>query len=181
MTETGIWSKKEADLYHQSSPKLAEWIKNYLDPEFPVYDFGCGNGYYLGELEKSGFLCYGFEGTAMKYLCNHVKLCDLTKPQTVTHRGSVLSLEVGEHLPIWAEQTFLDTITNACNGDLIISWALPGQPGVGHINCQPKEYIVSEVERRGFKFLHDFTEDARNNVDENTSWFTRTLLVFSRI
>lgn len=180
MTETGIWSKEEAEKYHQSSPKLAQWFLDYLDPEKPVYDFGCGNGYYLAELEKAGFTCYGFEGTPMEYLCNNVRVCDLTKPQTVIHKGSVISLEVGEHLPKWAEQTFLDTITNACAQDLILSWALPNQPGVGHVNCQPHEYIISEVERRGFKYWENLTIHARKHVDKNCDWLERTLLVFER-
>lgn len=181
MNAHGIWTQEEADKYHQSSPKLARWIYNYLDNDYPVYDFGCGNGFYLHELEQGGFLCWGIEGGITDRLCNNIMYKDLTAYVKVPSKGSVLSLEVGEHLPKWAEQTFLNTITDACHKDLIISWALPGQPGVGHVNCLPKEYIISEIERRGFKFLPDFTEDARKNIDPNCDWFERTLLVFERL
>lgn len=181
MTETGIWSQQEADKYHQSSPKLAEWLVNNLLEHLPVYDFGCGNGYYLGQLEKAGYYCVGFEGTKLNnFLCKNVRIADLTKFIHVEPRGTVISLEVAEHLPIWAEQIFLNTITNACEKDLILSWALPNQPGVGHVNCRPKDYVISELDKRGFKFAEFATEEARLNIDDNTDWFRRTLLLFTR-
>lgn len=185
MTETGIWSADEANKYHQNSPKLAEWLKNYLDHNEVVYDFGCGTGYYLNHLYNNDFVVHGYEGTKHIRMDCHdhfVDIVDLTSPieEFPLGCGSVISLEVGEHLPKWAEQTFLNTITEACDTDLVISWALPSQPGIGHVNCQPKEYIVSEIERRGFKFLPEVTEDARKNIDPNCDWFERTLLVFER-
>jgi len=183
MTETGIWNQSEADKYHQHSPKLATWLENYLDPEEIVYDFGCGQNYYLAHLEKclNEFQCLGFEGEKLNnFFSGNVMIRDLTKPIEIRMRGSVLSLEVGEHLPKWSEQTFLDTITGACLVDLVMSWATLGQPGVGHINNQPHDYIISEVERRGFEFLQEETKQARLNVDDNCSWFQRNLMVFER-
>ena len=93
----------------------------------------------------------------------------------------VITLEVGEHIPKEHEQTFLDTITNSCGDKLVMSWALPGQPGIGHINCQPREYIIAEVERRGFRYLPELTEEAKQHVDDNCDWFRRTLLIFERV
>lgn len=181
MTETGIWSQQEADKYHQSSPKLAEWMIDNFIQNLPVYDFGCGNGYYLGELEKNGYYCVGFEGTQLNnFKCKTVRIADLTQQIHVEPRGTVVSLEVGEHLPKWAEQIFLNTITNACEKDLLLSWALPNQPGVGHVNCQPRGYIISELDKRGFKYIDFATEDAMNSVDDNTDWFRRTLFCFVR-
>lgn len=185
MNKNGIWDQSEADKYHQSSPKLAKWIEFHLVMEEgeddPVYDFGCGNGYYLHQLSLNGFTCVGFEGYMLNnFIHSPVVIHDLTQPIHIERKGSVISLEVGEHLPKSAEQTFLDTITDACKKTLIISWALPGQPGVGHINCQPQDYIISEIERRGFSYMPNQTMDGRDNVDPNCDWFERTLLVFTR-
>lgn len=179
MTETGIWSQTEADKYHQSSPKLADWLAKYLPPDEIVIDFGCGNAYYISQLEKVGFRCCGVEGTQLNnFLHPNIKIQDLTQRVNLGFIGSVISLEVGEHLPKDAEQTFIDTLCFHSNGALIVSWALPGQPGVGHINCQPQEYIISEFERRGFRYIPEATKDARAHIDKNTDWFERTLLVF---
>lgn len=179
--KNGSWTQDVADSTHQSSPMLAEWLKNYLNNKLPVIDFGCGNGFYLSELEKHDFICTGVEGFRLNNFKNRNTIIqDLTKPFDLKRRGSVLSLEVAEHLPKSAEQTFLDTITNHCNGDLIFSWALTGQPGVGHVNCVDQNYAISEIERRGFIFLPIQTQDARENIDECCNWFQRTMLIFKK-
>lgn len=178
----GIWDQFLADRYHQSSPKLALWLASFFDPNKHVLDFGCGNAFYIGELASVGFRCTGVEGYKLKkFYHDDILIHDLTKPINLhCSDGNVLSLEVGEHLPEAAEQIFLDTITSHCTGKLVMSWALPGQPGVGHINCKPQEYIMDEVKRRGFLLDVEATVDARKNVDDNTDWFRRTLLVFQR-
>lgn len=181
MNHSGVWSQQEADQFHQSSPKLARWLANYLPKDQHVIDFGCGNGFYLNELSKEGFECTGVEGAKLdNFLFNHICIHDLTQPIHLAWRGSVISLEVGEHLPPAAEQTFMDSITNHCTKDLIISWALPNQPGVGHWNCLSQDYVIDQVVKRGFKYLVRATTEARENIDDNTDWFRRTLMVFRK-
>jgi hypothetical protein len=182
----GIWNQWQADQYHQNSPKLAKWIEWFLAyknaENDPVYDMGCGVGYYIHHLENNGFTCYGIEGFKLNnFMCSNPLIMDLTKPIEFERKGSVISLEVGEHLDKSAEQTFLNTVTNACKENLILSWAELGQPGVGHVNTQPQEYIISEVKKRGFKHNEKRTLEAREQIDECCNWFRRTLLVFERI
>lgn len=182
MTETGIWNQWQADQYHQSSPKLAAWLASYLPKETSVLDLGCGNAFYCAELAKKGFKCLGVEGYELNnFMHDNIQIQDLTKP-LVFYGGyeNVLSLEVGEHIPKEHEQTFLDNVCFACNANLIISWALSGQPGVGHINTRPQPYIINRVSERGFIYLRSETNDARHNIDDNTDWFRRTLLVFRK-
>lgn len=181
MTETGIWSQQEADKYHASSPMLARWLAHHFQKDQTVIDFGCGNGFYCAELERFGFTTVGIEGGRLNNsLHNNVLIHDLTLPLKLEHIGSVLCLETGEHLPKSGEQNLLDTIAYHCESDLVMSWATPGQPGVGHINNQPHEYIISEVEKRGFKYLDNVSLEARRNADNHTSWFQRNLMVFKR-
>jgi SAM-dependent methyltransferase len=180
MTE-GIWDQFTADKYHQSSPKLAAWLAGYLSKEKSVIDFGCGNAFYCAELAKLGFESVGVEGFPLNnFLHDQIAIMDLTKPFNMPIRGSVISLEVGEHLPKEFEQTFLDNITNHCSGDLVLSWALPKQPGIGHVNCLPQEYVINEVVKRGFDYYPLVTVEAREHIDDNCDWFRRTLLVFGK-
>ena len=189
MDNTGVWSQWQADTYHQSSPKLAAWMANYLDRKIPIVDFGCGNAFYISELEKKGFTCMGVEGEALNnFQHKNILISNLADPATLfdvmkwaPSDLNCISLEVGEHIPKEFEQIFLDTVTSGCTDFLILSWALLGQPGIGHVNCQPQEYIINEIERRGFWYMEKDTLYARDNVDENCNWFRNTILVFKKI
>jgi tryptophanyl-tRNA synthetase len=182
-TTNGIWDQWQADQYHQSSPKLAAWLAAYLPKNDCVIDMGCGNGFYMNELWKKGFSCLGVEGFHLdNFLHDNVVIADLIKPLVLPPGwiGTIVSLEVGEHLPESAEDIFLDNINRHCYKHLIISWALPGQPGIGHINCRPQEYIMEKLNKLGFEFCPMATIDARVHIDDNCDWFRRTLMIFER-
>lgn len=180
--EDGIWDQATADDIHQGSDNLARFLIGYLPKEEPVYDFGCGNGFYLGKLEAYGFKCIGVEGFQLhNFQCSDVIIHNLIKKMTVTTKGSVISLEVGEHLPKSAQENFMQTVTENCSGKLVFSWAELNQPGVGHINCRDQKEVIADVVSRGFKYMEEITMQVRETIEENTSWFSRTLLIFERV
>ena len=178
----GIWTKEDAE-HHQSSLKFAKWLAGYLPKDTPVVDFGCGNGYYVSYLENNGFIATGIDGNDnIEWLCKAFYHFDLSKPLADIGRvHSVLSLEVGEHLPKEAQETFIQNLTKNCKKHLILSWASIGQPGIGHINCRDQKEVIADVESRGFKLNDAATKEARANVDPNCDWLERNLLVFERI
>ncbi len=179
--KNGIWNAEHAK-HHQSSEKLAKWLAGYLPLHQPVLDFGCGNGYYIGYLQQLGFSGAGYDGHNIENpLCRNFFVKDLTIPLDLALKGSVISLEVGEHLPNSAQQTFMQTLVRNCTDHLVLSWAEIGQPGIGHINCRSQEDVINDVESRGFKLNKEATADVRNNIDDNCDWFRRTLLIFERI
>lgn len=192
--QNGVWTQETADATHQSSPNLASFLAYYLPKDKPVFDFGCGNGYYLGQLEKAGFEGLGFEGYQLNnFQCSKVTIADLTKGVRILNpvqngdiegkylKGSVISLEVGEHLPKAAQETFMQTLTQNCSKHLVMSWAEIGQPGLGHINCRDQKEVIADVCARGFRYIEDLTMQVRATIEDNTSWFQRTLLIFERI
>lgn len=177
----GIWNAESAK-HHQSSLKFAQWLASYLPKETIVMDFGCGNGYYVGYLENQCFYAYGLDGNdQVEMLCNSFYKADLSHNIKLSNKCSVMSLEVGEHLPKSAQETFVSNLVNACDKHLILSWASIGQPGIGHINCRDQKEVIADIESRGFKLNEQATTEARSNVDENCSWLTRNLLIFERI
>lgn len=179
--KNGIWDQQTADETHQSSENLAKFLIEYLPKDKPVYDFGCGNAFYLGKLEAAGFYCTGYEGYRLNnFKSSTVYQHDLTQPIHGLKPGSVISLEVGEHLPKEAQETFMKTVTENCSGKLIFSWAEIGQPGLGHINCRDINEVIADVESRGFAYRKSLTEKVRESIEENTSWFERTLLIFEK-
>lgn len=178
MTETGIWDNNEAG-NHQSSEDLAIYIL-LLDPGQYVIDMGCGRADYLRLLTDENFEhIIGVEGTVLpEHRGMDIRYLDLSEPIDLGVKGQVLCLEVGEHIPEQYEQTVLDNITKHCNSTLILSWGLPGQPGIGHVNCKPMDYIINEIERRGFKYNKIESELVRAAPHKNALWFKDTLMIF---
>lgn len=177
----GIWTKQDAE-HHQTSQKLADWIKKAMETYSlkSFCDFGCGNGFYVNELLDSSYYGIGIEGNAngIKYPLN-VFIGDLTKKLYLSHDVSI-SLEVGEHLDKVHQEIFMENICDSTNLLLILSWAEIGQAGIGHVNCRSQEDVIADVESRGFILDKELTKDARQNIDDNTDWFRRTLLIFKR-
>lgn len=176
----GIWTKKEFE-QHQSSPKLAAWLASYLPKETPVIDFGCGNGYYMGYLERQGFQAIGLDGNDnADILCSNFHKADLSAPFDLGVKGAVLSLETLEHMPKQYEDVAVNNLISHCENILVVSWASVGQPGIGHINCQNKEYVIDLFTSKGFTLNEESTADARKNIDKNCDWFERNLLIFNK-
>lgn len=176
MKANGAWGAAEAQ-YHQSSEFLGDYFSLRFDIEKPVIDFGCGPGYYVRRLMDAGFRAYGYDG----YKANEwVRECDLSKPFDLGLRGTVISLEVGEHIPKEFQEVYTDTITRHCDGLLVMSWAEVGHPGIGHVNCRDQDEVIADIVGRGFLFLNNETAEVRKGIEDNVDWFRRTLLIFER-
>lgn len=180
MQQNGIWTDEEAQ-FHQHSQNLADFLKGYLPKDTPVLDLGCGAGFYVNELNLSGFKAMGVDGFKLSNTCtDEIMVHDLTQPFDAMKKSSIICLEVGEHLPKEAQETLMQTMTGNCDKHLIMSWAEIGQPGIGHINCRDQQEVILDVESRGFTYLPELTQQVRATIEEHTSWFQRTLLIFER-
>ena len=179
---TGYWSKKLAE-EHMFCEELAEWISNYLDKNKTIHDFGCGNGSYLKYLQSKGFTdLTGYEGEIPNKEFSHILKQDLSQVFDVKNKGNVICLEVGEHIPKQYQDIFLDNICNACDGKLILSWAIRGQYSSSHVNCLNNEEVIPEVERRGFRYIKDDSIKARNSINPNgCNWFCDTILIYEKL
>lgn len=178
-----IWDLETAKAEHQHSPKLAEALIRLLPIDKPVIDFGCGKGTYLAALQKKGYECFGLEGTpGIKQIADfdNIMEWDLTKPWKSTYQGSVISLEVAEHIPAEHEKTFIETITGACDEWLVLSWAIKGQGGCGHHNEQDAAYVIRRIEERGFKYLELPSVILRQEGGKDCWWFSNSIYCFKR-
>jgi hypothetical protein len=186
---TGIYNQAIAEQYgYPKSEALAHKLENVFDRKNFVIDLGCGDAFYILRLRSEDFNVVGVDGyisEALKNLAEHTAnftyiQTDLSKPVAgVT--GQVLSLEVGEHIPVQFEQTFIDNLCRHCTSRMVISWALPGQHGVGHVNCRPNDYIIDQITKRGFKFNDDETDYLRNDIEPHVSYFAKTIMVFDKV
>jgi len=186
ISKTGFWNAETAHQHHVHSTELSAWICEFLKDykNERIYDFGCGLGNYLKDLQDSGFIYpVGFEGDIPKskvFETVSVYKEDLSTPINIHKKGNVISLEVGEHIPAEFQDVFIDNITGACNNYLITSWAIRGQAGFGHVNCLDNHEIIPEFEKRGFKYLPEESESARSIIQDYCHWFRNTIFIFKK-
>lgn len=145
-----------------------------------IIDLGCGPGKYVKFLKEYGLDTIGVDGNpGTKEFNSELLVADLAEPQDFGKKwDAVMSLEVGEHIPKEFEKTFLDNIKKHSTKWVVLSWAVPKQNGFGHVNCQPNDYIISEMAASGFVFQPDKTAGLRK--DASLFWFKNTIMVFCK-
>jgi hypothetical protein len=105
---------------------------------------------------------------------------DLTNKISLTPKGNIICLEVGEHIPQRYTQQFLENINENCDNYLIMSWAIRGQGGYGHFNELNNDEVIPMFENMGFKYLTDDSQRARQNIEDVCAYFRNTIMIFKR-
>jgi hypothetical protein len=177
----GIWDyaeakkrldNKEGWIFDKS---LAEKIYDAYKPE-SVVDFGCGPGHYCKFLSSLGCIVEGYDGVT-GFDIFPVNPINLAAPLVhIKKYELVLCLEVGEHIPKEYEDIFIKNLLDSMDKTLILSWAIPGQGGMGHVNEQRNEYVIEKLTKLGLKFLEKETMELRGS--STLTHFKNTILVF---
>lgn len=145
-----------------------------------VCDLGCGNGSYVKLLRSFGIVCDGFDGTPkVRDYGPFLYVADLSTPVNLGRYDWVLSLEVGEHIPAIYESVFLDNIHRHNSVGVVMSWAVPGQGGQGHVNERPNHYIAQKMASLGY-WRDVQSENILRMVSTKFSYFKDTLMVYRR-
>lgn len=174
---TGIWH--ESHLPYKTSGRLVRAILGVLPLPATVRDLGCGDGTYLAEFGEQGCRVSGIEGTPSACVAPYVCCADLTEPLELPPVDLTLCIEVGEHIPSDGTARLLDNIVRSVGRDLVLSWAVPEQPGHGHVNCQPNEVVIGWLTDRGLRHDAASTAQLRKDLaDDDCWWFPDTLMVF---
>ena len=179
--ENGAWVVGESEPGHCYVEQMSDIIINIINQKKPelVYDFGCGYGEYVRDISLLGIEAVGFEAYPNKKVYDNIQELDLSVPVLLERSADIsISLEVGEHIPVKFEQVFIDNICNNTKSTVILSWAIEGQDGDGHVNCKNNDYVISEMAKRGFLF-DDAALELRNAFDSK-HWFYNTLMLFSK-
>jgi len=122
-----------------------------------------------------------FDGSPFieKLTAGRVRFLDLAVPQFwLPVYDWTICLEVLEHVPANYEATALDNLTRHARLGVVLSWALPGQNGFGHVNTRPGDYVVAAMEHRGFRLDDVWTNKLRDAAV--FSWFKFTINVYRR-
>lgn len=184
INDLGFWETTDAT-GHVHDKSLAEALGSYLliTDHKTVVDFGCGLGDYAKAFMALNLDVEAFDGNPnTETLTKGIgRVLDLSKPFYLQKKfDAVMSLEVGEHIPAEFEDVFISNITKHVKKTLIISWAVEGQGGDGHVNCKNNDYIIAQIEERGFKYNKKASTELRKAAT-NASWFSYTLMVFNKV
>lgn len=183
VTNTGAWDGQDADSEHVYDKQLSEAIIEFLGKEKcrSAVDFGCGMGEYVKAFNAAGIVTEGFDGNpyTVELTEGFGSVQDLSILfDTGVRYDWVISLEVGEHIPYKYETNFIENVVRHAKNGVILSWAVKGQAGYGHVNCRNNPYIKSKMESYGF--VND--EKAENKLRKKAfyPWFHNTVMVFRK-
>jgi SAM-dependent methyltransferase len=121
-----------------------------------VLDVGCARGTWLAAWHDSGVAdVVGVDGAyvdnALRIGEERFRALDLAQPFDLgRHFGLVQTLEVAEHIPAAAAQTFIDNLVRHASGVILFSAAPPGQGGEFHVNEQPYDYWRAKFAGHGY-------------------------------
>lgn len=153
-----------------------------------VLDVGCGTGVLLSQLQAGGVRCRGLEySSAGLQFCRERGL-DVTQfdletdaPDGGCRVDTVISTEVGEHLPETVADRYVDLLCRA--GDTVVfTAATPGQGGWDHVNEQPHAYWIAKFRARGFDLDEPLSLAWRKSWEQAdvASFYWMNLMIFRR-
>ena len=159
--------------------RLATWIKENINPK-KVVDIGCGPGTYVYSLRDNNVNAYGYDIDDRIDGKDYLKKLSLFEVNDKS--DVVICLEVAEHIETSLSDSIVDSIIRNVNDDGMIIWtaAIPGQGGVGHINCQTKEYWEDKFISRGFHRDCAIESKLLEYIRSGPymGWFSQNLMIF---
>ncbi|CAE7421230.1 unnamed protein product [Symbiodinium necroappetens] len=181
--KSGVWGFRSCHRTYLLDVGLAHHM-GLTFAKSSVLEFGAGCGCYTSYLRD---VAHAESVTAYDGIPNIRNLtrglvseADLTVNLSSLIRAHdwTLCTEVTEHIPGEFEQTALANIVRPARCGVLLSWAVPGQGGQGHVNEQWNEYVVYRMQSFGLYFDLESSLNLRAAAD--THWFKRTLMLFRR-
>lgn len=145
-----------------------------------VVDFGCGDGVYVRQLRAAGIECDGYDGNPVTKersggICQTL---DLVEPQQLPIYSWVISIEVGEHIPSNYEFHYIENLHRHNSQGIIMSWAVRGQNGLGHVNCRDNHEVKKLMSLLGYRSNEE--QEKRFREAAVFHYLKNTLMVFNK-
>lgn len=166
----------------QSARAIVPIILHYFSIR-SVVDIGCGIGTWLKVFEENGVPeILGIDGPHIDQNMLMIPkekfvAADLRNRLNISgHYDLAVSLEVAEHLPEELSTAFVTRLTAAAP-IVLFSAAVPGQPGIEHINAQWQDYWRAIFRDRSYVAL-DIVRPAvwgRENIDY---WYQQNTIIY---
>lgn len=163
---------------------LAAWIANNY-PSCKILDVGCGPGTYVYALRDKGIEATGIDidqRTIDKPFLQHYDLFEYKLPNPA---DIMLCLEVAEHINSSMNTKIVESVIANLKDDGLLIWsaAAPGQGGIGHVNCQTRDFWVHQFTSAGLQVYEEAYNDLMYYLSDKyrMGWFTNNAIVFKKI
>lgn len=181
MTYDDQFFTDEGRVARESAAIVIPWVLHNLKtwPSL-IIDIGCGTGEWayewLNEAARldTQFDVLGIDAYAPTCVVPRLRL-DITHGVDCTGWDLAICLEVAEHLPSESAEPLVAGLAKA--NTVLFSAATPGQPGVGHVHCQPHEFWHDLFAQHGMtsEFIGDqFDEPVADFYRRNMYLYRRT-------
>lgn len=144
-----------------------------------VVDVGCGEGWWGREFAERGCSVLGIDGGEVQHNAQiEIVHADLEARISVGGRFDLaVCLEVAEHLSADRAAGLVADLVGLAPS-VLFSAAVPGQPGTGHINCQPPSYWSDLFAMHGYGGSGALRSHFWGS-DDVEWWYQQNLLIFS--
>lgn len=168
-----------AHRFYRHDMGLRGGLRYFLGEQLTFADFGCGDAWYAKYLNENTDLdAHGFDGNPYTHdLSSYFGIVqDLAVPFNLGKTfNCVMSLNVGEYIPIEFERIYLDNLIKHTNYILIIAW--DDRPGLGVVNPRSIDWVKDYLAESGLTWNEDGEKYLRHCVSE-VFRFKLTLTVF---
>jgi SAM-dependent methyltransferase len=154
----------------RAAAEVLPLVFEYIQPR-SVVDVGCGTGEWLAAFRAHGISdLLGVDGPwvdpdLLSIPREQFRVLELTSPVRLDQRFDlVVSLEVAEHLPPEAAETFVESLTRL-GGVVLFSAAVPYQGGTNHLNERWPTYWAGLFRRCGFRAIDCLRPRLWRNLD----------------
>lgn len=168
----------------QSAREVVPIVLQFIQPQ-RIVDVGCGTGAWLSVFREHGIEdILGIDGDyvnrdMLQIPAGKFMAFDLAQPLPIQEPFDlVVSLEVAEHLPPEAAETFVTSLTGL-GSVILFSAAIPYQGGVNHVNEQWPEYWAALFQAKGYVPI----DCIRNKIWQNPTidwWYAQNTLIFAQ-
>ena len=176
--QNGAWNLSPSYVYFLDPGLVGEYVRLFTGKT--VLELGAGTGCYSKAMIASGKVrrVTAVEGALNIANITHgaITSADLTKELRFEPADWVVSTEVGEHIPHNFMNIYLENLVRHAKEGLVLSWAIRGQGGNGHVNCLNNDEVEDELRRYGFTIDQDETRRIRERVTSNQ--YKNTLMIF---
>ncbi len=180
--KNGAWQGLSSDEHHYFDQGLAVDLAEFFKQNnaASIVDLGAGKGDYAKYFIAEDIFtsCYDGNLNTPQLSDGVCGIMDLTKNINLAKYDWVLSLEVGEHLPKEYEDIFIANLDRLNKKGIVLSWAIEGQGGDGHINERNNDYIKEKLRLLGYK--NDLVAENFLRA-KRTNWFKNTIMVFRKL
>lgn len=170
--------------WREEYDNIARALADNLPPFRSALDLGCGNGYVIDSLAKTGVDAHGIDGS--RNVLAHdskIEIADITQPLELVQRDLVICTEVAEHVEERFADTLVDNVCFAARESVFFSAAQAGHGGHLHVNEQPRKYWIDKFTARGFDVDDRITERVvaiLRVANKKTWWFAQNCFVLRR-